>query len=149
MKLRETPAPWRQGFALYRRRTPKPDVLIPFIPAGTFKMILYCHIKAIFSGFRIQLRLKELMMVFFPPFISFFQDLKPRFVYFIVSNIPVIITKISLFTLIFCKKTFSDQLLQINKIRISSKCRKRLIRRIPKTRRAQWKDLPEALSAFL
>ena len=64
------------------------DILIPFTPAFSSKFIFHCHIKAVFYGFRIQLRLKELMMVFFPPFISFFQDLKPRFVYFIVSNIP-------------------------------------------------------------
>ena len=47
-----------------------------------------------------------------------------------------------------CEKVSLDQFLQINEIRISCKCGKRLVRGIPVSGRSKWQDLPVFLTRF-
>ena len=125
-------------------------------------MILQSHIKAVFPRFRPQRftgqavyllqHIPLLLQSFFPgqsllpALIGFFKQGKPLFIDPVVGNIPPGIPKISLIALRLCQKALLNELLQINKIWISRKRGKGLIRRIPISGRPKGKDLPDALS---
>ena len=55
---------------------------------------------------------------------------------------------VALRALLCCQKISLDKLLQVNKVRVSCKCGKGLIRGISISGRSKWQNLPEFLSCF-
>ena len=103
---------------------PVPDIFIPLIPAHTVEVFFYSHIKTIFSD-PLAVFFFEYFKSFFRLFqtadISFFQQSKTGSVQFSIVDISGITAKITGITLFLQKQSFFDQLIQIDKIRISSK----------------------------
>ena len=133
-------------------------------------MILQSHIKAVFPCFRpksfkgqtvnLLQNATRILCRFFPrsplpgqpilpPIIGLSKQRKPLPVDPVIGNIPPGIPKISLIAFFLCQKALPDQLLQVDKIRISRKSGKGLVGRIPIARRAKGKHLPKALSRLL
>ena len=127
------------------------NVLIPFDKAHAAKGIFNCHIKGIII---------QPITVFTHKFLKFFillyiavlksgtQYLKAGQINLLIIDIFFIVTEIILVTVLLCQKSFFDQRLQIDVIRISRKSRKRLIRRIAVSGWTKRQNLPVACASI-
>ena len=67
---------------------------------------------------------------------------------FLIIHIAKTSAPVALRALLCCQKISLDKLLQVNKVRVSCKCGKGLIRGISISGRSKWQNLPEFLSCF-
>ena len=128
------------------------DILCPFTPGLSPESLFHRHKQRIVLQPVAFLCLKSDKILIFSDItslISFSQKCKTPLIYFCIINAVLISTKINRITFLFCKDSFLHKCLQADKIWISGKCGKRLIRRISVAGGAQRKNLPAALTSLL
>ena len=125
---------------------------IPFVPAHSAFAVLYGHIQAVVVQPECLIR-DKLHIVFFvfaalftETVICFFQCFKSGIIDFLIIDAVCLITEIICLALFLRQKSFFDERLQVDKIRIAGERGERLVRGIPVTSRSKRKYLPVTLA---
>ena len=125
------------------------DILRPFGPLHTAKLIFHSHKKCIVGKPPVVFRHESLIIRILADvavFVCFAEKFIAAFVNLLVVYAVRPFSPVDFLAFLFCKNSLFHQSLQADKVRISRKGREGLIRRISVACRAQRKDLPVALS---
>ena len=130
----------------------KTDILCPFCPLYIVKSSFHSHEQCIIwqppavlcYEFLIVRILADITVL-----VCFSQKRITAFVDFFIIYIIKLLSPIYFLTVFFIQNPFFHQCIQINKIRISCKCRKGLIWGISIAGRSQRQNLPISLTGFL
>ena len=128
------------------------DIFRPLGPCMAVKTVFQCHKQCIIGQPPLIFSHKLLIFLILADvasLICFAKKWETFLIQFLIVDIIFFLSEICRITLFFRQNTFFDQCLQTDKIWISGKSRKRLIRGIPITCRSNGKDLPVGLSRLL
>ena len=127
------------------------DILRPFGPLHTAELIFHSHKKCIVGKPPFILCHESLIILIFADvavLVSFAEKFIAAFVNLLVVYAVRPFSPVDFLAFLFCKNSLFHQSLQTDKVRISRKSGKGLVRRISVACRAKGKDLPVALSCF-
>ena len=127
------------------------DILRPFGPLHTAKLIFHSHKKCIVGKPPVVFRHESLIIRILADvavFVCFAEKFIAAFVNLLVVYAVRPFSPVDFLAFLFCKNSLFHQSLQADKVRISRKSGKGLVRRISVACRAKGKDLPVALSCF-
>ena len=128
------------------------DIFRPLGPCMAVKTVFQCHKQRIIGQPPLILCHKLLVLLILADVASLICFAKKRetfLIQFLIIDIIFFLSEICRITLFFRQNTFFDQCLQTDKIWISGKSRKRLIRGIPVAGRSDRQNLPVGLSRLL
>ena len=139
--------PVRYGF-----RFSEPDLIGPFEPASSAHLILDCHEETVIvqpeSVFPAEFP-ERIIGGYIASFKSLLQERETVLIkLLIIHPALIVLPEVRRPDFLLRHKTFLQQSVQVNEIRISRECGKRLVRRIPVSCRTQRENLPETLSGF-